>query len=81
MGGHFWNLARNHVVRRKLVGGGLPPGAVRDAKKLLRASQTEAILKTIRTEDELFAAQLRSPEAMEAFQAFFQKRKPDFSKF
>ena len=57
------------------------PGAVRDAKKLLRGPQTEAILKTIRTEGELFAARLRSPEAMEAFQAFFQKRKPDFSKF
>ena len=32
-------------------------------------------------EGELFAARLRSPEAMEAFQAFFQKRKPDFWKF
>jgi len=30
VGGHFWNLARNHVVRRKLLGGGLPPGAVLD---------------------------------------------------
>ncbi len=59
----------------------LPPGAVRDAKKLLRGPQTEAILKTIRAEGELFAARLRSPEAKEAFQAFFQKRKPDFSKF
>jgi enoyl-CoA hydratase/carnithine racemase len=59
----------------------LPPGAVRDAKRLLRGPQTEAILKTIRSEGELFAARPRSPEAMEAFQAFFQKRKPDFSKF
>jgi len=59
----------------------LPPGAVREAKRLLRGAQTEAVLKTIRTENELFAKRLRSPEAMEAFQAFFQKRKPDFSKF
>ena len=71
----------NHARRIAERFNSLPPGAVRDAKKLLRAPQTEAILKTIRTEGELFAARLRSPEAMEAFQAFFQKRKPDFSKF
>ncbi|MDP3082566.1 MAG: enoyl-CoA hydratase [Rubrivivax sp.] len=59
----------------------LPPGAVREAKQLLRAPQRQAILQTIRSEGELFAKRLRSPEAMEAFQAFFQKRKPDFSKF
>ena len=59
----------------------LPPGAVRQAKQLLRAPQHELILQTIRNEAQIFAARLRSPEAMEAFQAFFQKRKPDFSKF
>lgn len=59
----------------------LPPGAVREAKRLMREPQREQILKTIATEGELFATRLRSPEAMEAFQAFFQKRKPDFSKF
>jgi enoyl-CoA hydratase/carnithine racemase len=71
----------NHARRVAERFNGLPPGAVRDAKKLLRGPQTEAILKTIRSEGELFAARLRSPEAMEAFQAFFQKRRPDFSKF
>ena len=59
----------------------LPPGAVRETKRLLRAPQAEATFMAIRTEGELFAARLRSPEAMEAFQAFFQKRRPDFSKF
>jgi len=59
----------------------LPPGAVREAKQLMRAPQRELVMQTIRTEGALFAKRLRSPEAMEAFQAFFQKRKPDFSKF
>jgi enoyl-CoA hydratase/carnithine racemase len=59
----------------------LPPGAVREAKQLLRGPQRELILATILRESQAFAQRLRSPEAMEAFQAFFQKRKPDFSKF
>jgi len=59
----------------------LPPGAVQGAKRLLRAPQREQVTAAIRTEGELFVQRLRSPEAMEAFQAFFQKRKPDFSKF
>jgi enoyl-CoA hydratase/carnithine racemase len=59
----------------------LPPGAVRETKQLLRGALHAEILDRIRTEGALFSARLRSPEAMEAFQAFFQKRKPDFSKF
>ena len=59
----------------------LPPGAVRESKQLLRAPQHAQMLDVIRAEGEIFARRLRSPEAMEAFQAFFQKRKPDFSKF
>jgi enoyl-CoA hydratase/carnithine racemase len=71
----------NHARRIAERFNALPPGAVREAKQLLRAPQREAVLQTIRTEGQLFAKRLRSPEAMEAFQAFFQKRKPDFSKF
>ena len=71
----------NHARRVAERFNSLPPGAVREAKKLLRGPQKDVIRQTIQAEAELFAARLRSPEAMEAFQAFFQKRKPDFSKF
>jgi enoyl-CoA hydratase/carnithine racemase len=71
----------NHARRMAERFNGLPPGAVRETKKLLRRASTDEVLKTIAIEGELFAQRLRSPEAMEAFQAFFQKRKPDFSKF
>jgi enoyl-CoA hydratase/carnithine racemase len=59
----------------------LPPGAVREAKQLLRAPQREQTLLVIKNEGEIFARRLKSPEAMEAFGAFLHKRKPDFSKF
>lgn len=59
----------------------LPPGAVRESKQLLRRPTQAAVMEAIGVEAELFSKRLRSPEATEAFQAFFQKRKPDFSKF
>ena len=72
----------NHARRVAQRFNALPPGAVRDTKKLLRrGEQTELLLQTIPVEGALFAERLRSPEAREAFSAFFQKRKPDFSKF
>lgn len=59
----------------------LPPGAVRDTKQLMRKTQRQGILDAMAAEGELFANRVRSPEATEAFQAFFQRRSPDFSKF
>jgi len=58
----------------------LPAGAVRESKRLLRAPQHDALLAVIAAEGEAFGVRLRSPEAREAFQAFFEKRRPDFSK-
>ena len=71
----------NHARRIAERFNALPMGAVREAKQLLKAPQREVVLQTIRNEGEIFARRLKSPETMEAFQAFFQKRKPDFSKF
>ncbi len=59
----------------------LPPGAVRETKKLMRRGQSTALLETIGVEGRLFGERLQSPEAKEAFSAFFEKRKPDFSRF
>jgi enoyl-CoA hydratase/carnithine racemase len=59
----------------------LPPGAVRETKRLMRRARSAATLETIGVEGSAFAARLQSPEAKEAFSAFFQKRKPDFSRF
>ncbi len=59
----------------------LPLAAVRATKRLMRAPVQDALLQAMQTEADVFAQRLRSPEAREAFEAFFQKRKPDFRKF
>jgi len=60
---------------------GLPPGAVRETKRLMRRATQAAVLEAIEAEAVVFRNRLSSPEATEAFSAFFQKRKPDFSAF
>jgi enoyl-CoA hydratase/carnithine racemase len=59
----------------------LPAASVRTTKALMKRSRTPAINDTMTAENALFGAMLLAPEAKEAFSAFFQKRKPDFSKF
>jgi len=71
----------NHARRIAERFNALPPGAVRDSKTLMRRARAQLALETIAAEGEVFGNRLRSPEAQEAFSAFFQKRKPDFSKF
>jgi len=57
------------------------PGAVRTTKALIRRTTRDAVLEAMRIEGEAFADRLRSPEALEAFQAFQARRPPDYSKF
>ncbi len=71
----------NHARRIAERFNALPPGAVRASKTLMRRAREKLALETLAAEGEVFGARLRSPEAQEAFSAFFQKRKPDFSKF
>ena len=55
-----------------------PPAAVVITKALMRDG--EAIAARMDEEGTHFAAQLKSPEAKEAFAAFAEKRAPDFGK-
>ena len=59
----------------------LPASSIRTTKQLMKASRNNAIADTIAAENKHFGAMLLSPEAREAFTAFFEKRKPDFTKF
>jgi len=58
-----------------------PPAALRYSKALIRGAFLPALDEALEAELQVFAKQLTSPEAHEAFTAFFEKRKPDFSKF
>ena len=58
-----------------------PPAALRLTKQLMRRGFQAQVEDTIREESNQFRRQLESPEAKEAFSAFLEKRKPDFSRF
>ncbi|MCK6551642.1 enoyl-CoA hydratase [Myxococcota bacterium] len=57
-----------------------PATAIRRTKRLLKEPTRDRAIRAIRAEAEMFVRSLQSPEAAEAFSAFFEKRKPDFSK-
>lgn len=56
-----------------------PAGSVTATKRLMR--QHEELHAQMAEEFAIFAARLGSAEAQEAFAAFAQKRKPDFTQF
>jgi len=71
-------LAHAQAQAAKLVA--LPAESIRQTKRLMKAGR-EALKAHIDVESAQFGAMLTGAEAKEAFTAFFEKRKPDFSKF
>jgi enoyl-CoA hydratase/carnithine racemase len=59
----------------------LPPSSLRTTKRLMKAGQNDAVHRRIREENKHFIELLAAKEAQEAFTAFLEKRRPDFSKF
>lgn len=59
----------------------LPPESLRLTKELMKRQLAPAVAERMQVEARLFRERLSSPEAVEAFTAFFAKRKPDFSSF
>ncbi len=86
---HRWGLVNQVVADAELMVAArgiaarlaaLPPAAVRQTKDLMKNGRPD-VAGRIEQEMALFRERLRSPEAAEAFRAFVEKRKPDFSGF
>jgi enoyl-CoA hydratase/carnithine racemase len=86
---HEWGFVNQVVADGELLAtaralaarlAALPPEAVRQTKHLIRNGRSD-VPGRIQEELALFRDRLRSPEAAEAFAAFMEKRKPDFSRF
>ena len=67
-----------HAQALKLAAKPLP--SLIETKRLMKKGQTEQLLAQISEEAQSFGRLLQAPHATEAFTAFMEKRKPDFSK-
>ncbi len=70
-----------HARQAALAVAALPPASVRLTKQLMKRQLGKAIASQMDEEGRIFAERLQSGEAKEAMTAFFEKRKPDFSRF
>lgn len=69
------------VAERAATLAALPPTAIRQTKSLIQQNFPGSLREVMKREGEVFRDGLESPEAAEAFAAFFEKRPPDFSQF
>ena len=83
---HTWGLANRCVAADRVdaealrLAGALAaraPGSLAGTKRLMR--DAEGLWALMQAEGEVFGAQMLSPEAKEAFTAFFEKRPPNFA--
>ena len=72
-------LAHAENIAKSLAA--LPVESVRMTKSLMKQNLSADVATRMTQESELFHQRLSSPEAKEAFTAFLEKRKPDFSRF
>jgi len=66
------------AVARKLAA--KPLSSLVETKRLMKKGQHDAVVQQMQDEGQVFGRMLREPAAREAFTAFMEKRKPDFSK-
>jgi len=71
-------LARATETAGKLAA--KPAGALQASKRLMKQSFREQIKAAMKAENEEFSVLVRSDDAKEAFTAFLEKRKPDFTR-
>ena len=71
-------LARATETARKLAA--KPAAALQASKRLMKQPFRGQIKAAMKAENEEFSAQVRSEDAKEAFTAFLEKRKPDFTR-
>jgi enoyl-CoA hydratase/carnithine racemase len=87
---HAWGLVNRVLEPARVLGQaiesaralvGKPLSAVVETKRLMKSASVDQVARSIAVEAGSFLRMLREPAAIEAFSAFTERRKPDFSKF